>query len=512
MINKFIFGFGLKKCSFISTISKKTIKQLTMSNLSNKRINIYFITIVITLGGLLFGYDTGVINGTQFYFSKYFELTGALKGFIVSSALLGALVGAAFSGVISKSIGRKNSLIIAAILFSISAWGSGLPSILPESISLMVFFRILGGIAIGMASMNAPMYIAEIAPAEKRGTLVTYYQLAVVIGFFVVFLVTYFIGNGMSDSENISTGWRYMFWSELIPAMLFLGFLFMVPKSPRWLMLKGREEEAMNILTRIHGEDVASKEIIEIKENLQNEGKNKKTSIFTKSLLTIIIIGTILSVLQQFTGINAVLYYGADIFEQALGFGKEDVLLQQILLATVNLVFTFVAMFTVDKLGRKPLLIIGGFGMLLGFLMMGFTLYFSDYSQLNSAGLPALSSSEGIISLIGILIFIGSFAMSMGPIVWVLLAEMFPNRIRSIAMSIAVAGQWLANYFVSQTFPMIVESDANKLQIDGGIWNNSLPYFLFSGFIVIIIIFVWKYIPETKGKTLEEMETLFEKS
>jgi len=481
-----------------------------MNKASNKRINIYFITIVITLGGLLFGYDTGVINGTQFYFSKYFELTGALKGFIVSSALLGALVGAAFSGLLSKSIGRKNSLIIAAVLFSISAWGSGLPSMLPESISLMVFFRILGGIAIGMASMNAPMYIAEIAPAAKRGNLVTFYQLAIVIGFFVVFLVTYFIGNGMTESENISTGWRYMFWSELIPAGLFLLLLFLVPKSPRWLMMKGNEKEAYTVLSKIHGEELADKEFVEIRESIQKEGASEKVSIFSKSLLPIIIIGTILSVLQQFTGINAVLYYGADIFEQALGFGKDDILLQQILLATVNLVFTFIAMFTVDKLGRKPLLMIGGFGMLIGFLMMGFTLYFSDYSQLNSAGLPTISSLEGIISLIGILIFIGSFAMSMGPVVWVILSEIFPNRVRSIAMSIAVAGQWLANYFVSQSFPMIVESDVNKLQIDGGIWNNALPYFLFSGFIVLIILFVWKFIPETKGKSLEEIETLFD--
>ena len=375
----------------------------------------------------------------------------------------------------------------------------------------MVFFRIIGGIAIGMASMNAPMYIAEIAPAAKRGKLVTYYQMAVVIGFFVVFLVTYFIGDKLSESENLSFGWRYMFWSELIPALLFFLLLFKVPRSPRWLMIKGKEEEAKNILTRIHGEEMANKEFVEIKESIQKEGKEVKASIFNKSLFPIIIIGTVLSVLQQFTGINAVLYYGADIFEQALGFGKEDILLQQILLATVNLLFTFIAMYTVDKLGRKPLLIIGGFGMLIGFLIMGFTLYFSDYSQLNKAGIPTISSTEGIISLIGILLFIASFAMSMGPIVWVLLSEIFPNKIRSVAMSIAVAAQWLANYFVSQTFPIVVESDANKLQIDGGVWNNALPYFLFSFFIVIIIFFVWKFIPETKGKTLEEMESLFEK-
>lgn len=478
---------------------------------SNKSLNIYFITIVITLGGLLFGYDTGVINGTQFYFSKYFELSGALKGFIVSSALLGALLGAAGAGIVSKIIGRKNSLLIAAILFIISAWGSGLPDVFPELISLMVFFRILGGIAIGMASMNAPMYIAEIAPAEKRGNLVTFYQLAIVIGFFVVFLITYFIGSQLTETENIQYGWKHMFWSELIPASFFFLLLFFVPKSPRWLMIKGKEAEAKNILIRIHGEKTANKEFTEIKESIVNKTAEDKVSIFTKPYLPIIIIGTILSILQQFTGINAVLYYGADIFEQALGFGKEDILLQQILLATVNLVFTFIAMFTVDKLGRKPLLIIGGFGMLIGFLMMGFTLYFSEYNQINSAGFPTITQSEGIISLVGVLIFIGSFAMSMGPVVWVILSEIFPNKIRSVAMSIAVAGQWLANYFVSQSFPVVVESNVNKLQMNGGVWNNSLPYFMFSIFIIIIILFVWKFIPETKGKTLEEMETVFVK-
>jgi SP family xylose:H+ symportor-like MFS transporter len=335
--------------------------------------------------------------------------------------------------------------------------------------------------------------------------------LAVVIGFFVVFLATYFIGGNLTEEQNINMGWRYMFWTELIPAVLFFLLLFYVPKSPRWLMIKNREEEALSVLKKIHGDELAKIEFKEIKESLMSDKKQTKVSIYVKPMLTIVLIGTVLSVLQQFTGINAVLYYGADIFEQALGFGKDDILQQQVLLATVNLIFTFVAMFTVDKLGRKPLLYIGSVGMLIGFLMMGFTLYLSDYSQVNSAGLPTISKSEGIISLIGVLIFIGSFAMSMGPVVWVMLSEIFPNKIRSAAMSVAVAAQWLANYVVSQSFPMIVESDANKLKIDGGIWNNSLPYFLFSVFIALTIVFVWKYIPETKGKTLEEMESLFEK-
>lgn len=270
-----------------------------------------------------------------------------------------------------------------------------------------------------------------------------------------------------------------MFWLELIPAGLFLVLLFFVPKSPRWLMIKGKEEEAKIILTKIHGQEIAGKEFIEIQESIHKDANSKKVSIFSKSMLSIIITGTVLSALQQFTGINAVLYYGADIFEQALGFGQDDVLKQQILLATVNLIFTFIAMYAVDKFGRKPLLMIGGFGMLIGFLMMRFTLYLSDYSTINAAGLPSISQTEGIISLIGVLIFIGAFAMSMGSVVWVILSEIFPNKIRSVAMSIAVAAQWLANYFVSQTFPIIVDSDANKLQLDGGIWNNALPFYLF---------------------------------
>ncbi len=474
-----------------------------------KKTNIYLITLIVTLGGLLFGYDTGVINGTQFYFSKYFDLSDAAKGFVVSSALLGAFGGAAVAGLLSSAIGRKSSLILAAVLFTVSAWGSGLPSMLPETIPVLVFFRVLGGIAIGVASMNAPMYIAEIAPADKRGNLVTFYQLAIVIGFFVVFLATYFIGNNLTEQQNLEYGWRKMFWSELIPAGLFLVGMFFVPKSPRWLMTKGRKEEAKSILASIHGAEIANKEIVEIENSLSQERSSTKVSILTKGILGIVVIGTILSVLQQFTGINAVMYYGADIFEQALGFGKDDILKQQVLLASVNLVFTFVAMFTVDKLGRKPLLIIGGFGMLLGFLIMGFTLYGSEYAHVNAAGKAALTQTEGMISLIGVLIFIASFAMSMGPVVWVILSEIFPNKVRNSAMAVAVAGQWLANYFVGQTFPMVVGSETNKLIVEGGTWNHALPYFIFSAFILFIIFFVWKYIPETKGKTLEEMEDLF---
>lgn len=257
-------------------------------------------------------------------------------------------------------------------------------------------------------------------------------------------------------------------------------------------MLKGREQQAWDVLVKVHGTEMAESEMKEIRQSIREEsGGLPLKDILRKSILPIVLIGSALSALQQFTGINAVLYYGADIFEKALGFGQEDVLAQQVLLAGVNVAFTFLAMYTVDKWGRKPLVISGSVGMLIGFLMLGSTL---------------MADKVSLLSLIGILVFIGSFAMSMGPIVWVILAEMFPNSIRSIAMSIAVAVQWGSNYLVSQTFPMVVESEANV----SGFWNGSLPYFIFIAFIAMIIWFTRKYIPETKGHSLEQIEHIWE--
>ncbi|MFD1315447.1 sugar porter family MFS transporter [Namhaeicola litoreus] len=458
----------------------------------NRKTFLLVITSVSALGGFLFGYDTGVINGAQFYLSKYFELDAAMKGWVVGSALLGCLVGAILAGPISIKMGRKNSLILSAILFTISAWGSGLPSFFPESVSLLVLFRIIGGLGIGIASMNAPMYIAEIAPPERRGNLVSYYQLAVVIGFFTVFLATYFIGNSNTEDQNIQFGWRHMFWTELIPSISFLFLLLLVPKSPRWLSLKGRYEEALAVLNKLHGPENATKEAEEIKASIAQELEKggAKINYWGGTVLAIIVIGSVLSILQQFTGINAVLYYGADIFEKALGFGQEDVLKQQVLLAFINFIFTFVAMATIDKFGRKPLIYIGSVGMILGFLILAITLQ---------------RQTIGVWSLVGVLIFIGSFAMSMGPVVWVVLSEMFPNKIRSVAMSVAVAAQWGANYIVSQSFPMVTESSLNN----NSFWNGSLPYYIFIAFITLIIVFTYKYIPETKGKSLEDLEKVW---
>lgn len=449
------------------------------------------ITIVASIGGLLFGYDTGVINGTQYFLSKHFELTALEKGWVVGSALLGCFAGSAVAGSLSKRYGRKVSLILSAVLFTISAWGSGLPSFLPQSVTLLVMFRLIGGLGIGIASMNAPMYISELAPESKRGRLVTIYQLGIVLGFLLVFLATYFIGTGQSESYNINSGWRIMFWSELVPSTLFLVLLFLVPKSPRWLMMNNRVEEATSVLEQVQGTEQLQSTVANITKTIkESEGALTLKQIWASGLGKVVIIGSMLSIIQQFTGINAVLYYGADIFEKALGFGPDDVLKQQVLLASVNVVCTLIAMALVDRWGRKPLIILGSSGMILGFSLLASTL------MLNAVGLW---------SLLGILFFIGSFSLSMGPIVWVLLSEIFPNNARSVGMSIAVSVQWVANYLVSQFFPVIVDSEVNN----SALFNGALPYLLFIGCISVGIFFTLRYVPETKNKSLEDIESLW---
>ncbi len=457
------------------------------------------ITIVATLGGLLFGYDTGVIGGSQLYFTEYFNFTNAEQGWAVSSALVGCLVGALLAGWISNEYSRKNTLLISGLLFAISAWGSGVA----DSLTVLVIYRIIGGLGVGMASMTAPMYIAEIAPPKERGKLVSYYQLAIVIGFFTVFLATYLIGGGDTTSmtaetlevihqKNVNTGWRIMFWSELLPAISFFVLLFFVPNSPRWLIMKGKLDQAKIVLRKItSSENEAENEFNQIVNSIDSDNKTAKVSIFSQKMGFVLLLGIALSVLQQVTGINAILYYGAEIFSNTLGHGPEDALKQQLLLGAVNLLFTFIAIYQVDKWGRKPLLIIGTIGMLLGIGTLGISIY---------------TNQLGMISLISMLLFIASFALSMGPVTWVILSEIFPNKIRSQAMSIAVAAQWLFNALVAYSFPIITGSKLNTET-----YNGALPYFIFAAFCVVTIVFVWKAIPETKGKTLEEMENLWKK-
>ncbi|MGB2154323.1 MAG: sugar porter family MFS transporter [Porticoccaceae bacterium] len=466
---------------------------------SQEQGNILKITLVAALGGLLFGYDTGVIAGSQLYFTQYFDFTPAQQGWAVSSALYGCLIGAIAGGYLTRRISRKYTLILAAVLFTLSAWGSGVA----DSLSTLVIYRILGGLGVGMASLAAPMYIAEIAPPRHRGRMVSYYQLAVVIGFFTVFLATYFIGGGDTAGlspeaiaevreYNIRQGWRVMLWSELLPAIAFFLLLFTVPHSPRWLMMQRREDEARLVLEAITASpQEAEAELADIANSLAENPSPKWTALFARGVGFALFLGVMLSIFQQITGINAILYYGAEIFSNALGYGPEDALKQQLWLGGVNLVFTFIAIYTVDSWGRKPLFIAGSLGMFMGLTVLGLTIY---------------TQQVGVISLLAVLLFIGSFAMSMGPVVWVMLAEIFPNNVRSLAMSLAVAAQWLFNALVANSFPLVNESSLNQQE-----FNGALPYFIFAVFCILAMAFVWKLVPETKGKTLEEMDALWGK-
>lgn len=460
------------------------------------------LTLVATLGGLLFGYDTGVISGTVSSLDSFFVIpkglnetaASAFKGFLVSSALIGCIIGGVLGGVISKSLGRKKGLILAAVLFLISALGSAMPEMFIAPIgeldhtfsTIFIIYRIIGGIGVGLASMLSPLYIAEIAPAESRGKLVSFNQLAIVGGFMVVYFVNYFISRGGgSDAWLNEVGWRWMFASEVIPAGLFLGLLFFVPDTPRSLMLKNKPEEALDVLIKVNGEVEGHRVLAEIKSSVvQASGK----------LLTygwsIIIIGIALSVFQQFVGINVVLYYAPEIFK-SIDPNTDGALLLTIIVGIVNFLFTIIAVKTVDKRGRKPLMLIGALGMAVAMLALGFVFF---------------SGATGYLALACMMLYVASFAMSWGPVTWVLLSEIFPNKIRGKAMAVAVAAQWISNYLVSLTFPIM--NDDSKLI---ALFNHGFAYWVYGIMSLLAMWFVWKYVPETKGKTLEEMEGIWEK-
>ncbi|AQS94337.1 D-xylose transporter XylE [Polaribacter sp. BM10] len=460
------------------------------------------LTLVATLGGLLFGYDTGVISGTVGSLETFFvtpkglpeAAANAFKGFLVASALIGCIIGGLFGGLISKKLGRKKGLILAAVLFLISALGSAMPEMLIAPIgeldhtfsTIFIMYRIIGGIGVGLASMLSPLYIAEIAPANSRGRLVSFNQLAIVGGFMVVYFVNYFISRGGgSDAWLNEVGWRWMFASEVIPAGLFLGLLFFVPDTPRSLMLKNKPEEALDVLIRVNGEQEGKRVLSEI-ENSVTETSGKLLSYGW----AVIIIGVLLSVFQQFVGINVVLYYAPEIFK-SIDPDTDGALLLTIIVGIVNFLFTIIAVKTVDKKGRKPLMLIGALGMAVAMLALGFVFF---------------SGATGYLALGCMMLYVASFALSWGPVTWVLLSEIFPNKIRGKAMAIAVAAQWVSNYLVSLTFPMMNDNTALTEQ-----FNHGFAYWVYGLMSLIAMWFVWKYIPETKGKTLEEMESIWKK-
>lgn len=459
------------------------------------------LTIVATLGGLLFGYDTAVISGTVSSLESFFVLPFGLSemeanarlGFVVSSALIGCIIGGIFGGVISKKFGRKNGLILAAILFLISAIGSAMPEMFIKPIGegdhtflyIFIVYRIIGGIGVGLASMLSPLYIAEIAPAKIRGRLVSMNQFAIIFGMLVVYFVNYYIAKQGNDSWLNSVGWRWMFASETIPATLFLVMLFFVPDTPRSLVLKAQPEKALEVLTKLNGIDEAKKILAEI----QNTVVDHSGKLFSFGM-GVIVIGILLSVFQQFVGINVVLYYAPEIFK-SMGAGTDIALLQTIIVGSVNLIFTVLAILTVDKYGRKPLMIIGALGMAISMFALGTTFYME---------------SVGMGALVFMLIYVASFAMSWGPVTWVLLSEIFPNNIRGKALAVAVAAQWISNYLVSWTFPMM---DKNSYLLEQ--FNHGFAYWIYGAMGVVATFIVWKFVPETKGKTLEEMEEIWKK-
>ena len=479
----------------------------------------YLISIVMVavLGGLLFGYDTAVISGAEkglqafFMGAQDFQYTDFIHGFTSSSALIGCIIGSALSGLLASNLGRKRALMIAGLLFFLSALGSMSPEFLffqhgvpTYSLLLMFnFYRIIGGIGVGLASAICPMYIGEVAPSNIRGMLVSWNQFAIIFGQLVVYFVNFLIlgehtnpvieqiGQGVnavapgSDPWTIATGWRYMFGSEAVPAGLFTILICFVPETPRYLVMIKQDERALNILARINGQSKAEQILRDIKETITVRTER----LFTYGYLCIFV-GIMLSVFQQAVGINAVLYYAPRIFGD---MGMTNPMVNTVIMGVVNILFTLVAVFTVEKLGRKPLLISGSIGMAIG--------AFGVATTFGHAGLE-------MVTMISILIYSASFMFSWGPICWVLIAEIFPNTIRGAAVAIAVAFQWIFNFIVSSTFvPMF-----NMHLTPGDDFGHWFTYGLYGIICLLAALFVWRLVPETKGKTLEDMTKLWRKS
>ena len=474
----------------------------------------YLISIVLVavLGGLLFGYDTAVISGAEkglqafFLAADDFAYTDAWHGFTCASALVGCIIGSAVSGYMASNWGRKKSLVFAGVMFFISALGSMEPEFLffehgVANFELLVAFniyRIIGGVGVGLASAICPMYIAEVAPSNIRGTLVSWNQFAIIFGQLVVYFVNFIILgenanpiieamkvlNADEAAWTISTGWRYMFGSEAVPAGLFTILICFVPETPRYLVMAGRDDKALAILQRINGL-AAGKEIL---SEIKNTVTEKTERLFTYGVLCIFV-GIMLSVFQQAVGINAVLYYAPRIFGD---MGMTDPMVNTVVMGVVNILFTLVAIFTVEKWGRRPLLITGSIGMAVG--AFGVALTFGN-------------ASLSMVCMVCIMVYSAAFMMSWGPICWVLIAEIFPNTIRGKAVAIAVAFQWIFNWIVSSTFvPMFNMKTAGDP--DFGHW---FTYGLYGAICVLAALFVWKLVPETKGKTLEDMTRLWRK-
>ena len=445
------------------------------------------ICLVATLGGLLFGYDTGVISGAIEFLTARFHLDVVMKGWASGCVLVGCATGVLIVGPISDRFGRKKALLLAAALFLVSAIGTALP----RDIWIFILFRWLGGIGIGIASMSTPMYIAEIAPAHLRGRLVSVNQIAIVGGILVVYFVNYFIARCGDQAWNEATGWRWMFASGILPSVAFALLLIGIPESPRWLVEMDRAAEAENILTKVAGEDFASAELASIRAALSAE-KGNWAELFSRALRLPLTVGILLAILQQVTGINVFLYFGTTIFKNmSASTGVDAGMLQQIVIGGASALSTIVAIATVDNWGRKPLMFLGAAGMGVSRLAMG----------LMAQNIADPTTVSGWM-LLFIIVYVVCFGLSVGPVTWVILSEIYPTAIRGRALGLATFFLWMADYAVTQTFPMMDAKDSWFVQR----FNHAFPFYIYAAFCLVLILVLWSMVPETKGRSLEEIE------
>jgi SP family sugar porter-like MFS transporter len=450
---------------------------------THKTFYLLLITFISAMGGLLFGYDWVVIGGAKIFYEPFFGLEGsaALRGWAMSSALIGCLAGALLAGLWSDKYGRKKMLIIAAALFVASAYGTGAV----DQFNRFIFYRILGGFGIGIASNISPIYIAEISPASVRGRFVSFNQLTIVLGILAAQLVNRQIGDYFMPDKNtlsvngIEWAWRWMFWAELVPAVSFFILAFVIPESPRWLAVNSRQTDAHKIFARIGGIEYADVELAEIQASTNHKEKIDWKALFRPNVRSVFLIGIVLAVFQQWCGINVIFNYAHEIFSAA-GYEVSDVLMNIVVTGVTNVVFTFVAIYTVDRWGRRALMFVGSAGLALIYLILGTCYYFQV---------------TGWSMLLLVVLAIACYAMSLAPVVWVVLSEIFPTRIRGAAVALSTFFLWVASFLLTYTFPLLNEA----LQASGTFW-------IYGGICLAGFLFIRSQLPETKGKSLEEIE------
>ena len=449
-----------------------------------------FLSVVAALGGFLFGYDTAVISGTIAQVSQLFQLDALQQGWYVGCALIGSIVGVLFAGILSDKLGRKLTMVISAVLFSTSALGCAISA----DFTQLVIYRIIGGVGIGVVSIVSPLYISEVSVAQYRGRLVSLYQLAVTVGFLGAYLVNYqLLGYAQSGSQLsidwlnkifVTEVWRGMLGMEMLPAVLFFIIIFFIPESPRWLIVKGKEEKAVNILEKIYNSvSEATSQLNETKSVLTSETKSEWVLLMKPGIFKAVIIGVCIAILGQFMGVNAVLYYGPSIFENA-GLSGGDSLFYQVLVGLVNTLTTVLALVIIDKVGRKKLVYYGVSGMVFSLLLIGAYFLFGE-----SLGVSSL------FLLIFFLFYVFCCAVSICAVVFVLLSEMYPTKVRGLAMSIAGFALWIGTYLIGQLTPWMLQN-----------LTPAGTFFLFAVMCVPYMLIVWKLVPETTGKSLEEIE------